>query len=85
MPNYREMSRNYQCVNSECLFPGPRECTICGELANYECKECYTHFGDGLDQIAFCSNCLRKVSHIQTYSHIIDYVRLRRVQPYVGS
>lgn len=47
----------YLCVN----IVGPRECTICGQMATYECKECYTHFGDGLDQIAFCNNCLRKV------------------------
>ena len=44
------------------MFPGIRECAICGMLATNECKNCYREFGDGLDKIAFCDICLRKVS-----------------------
>lgn len=40
---------------------GPRECTICGVLASHECKDCYSDFGERLDKIAFCENCMKRV------------------------
>jgi len=40
----------------------PRECIICGDLAAFECKECYQVHGAGLNTIAFCDGCKRTVS-----------------------
>lgn len=47
----------------------PRGCTICGNLAYYECVRCYAHSNngtttsdthdDGLENTAFCSKCVR--------------------------
>ncbi|XP_076168391.1 ubiquitin carboxyl-terminal hydrolase CYLD isoform X2 [Ptiloglossa arizonensis] len=39
----------------------PRQCTVCGKLAEFECKECYGQCGVGLESIAFCLQCLEKV------------------------
>lgn len=45
---------------SNVLENSPRQCIICGELAEYECKECFGKFTEGLESIAFCSSCLDK-------------------------
>lgn len=42
------------------LDNSPRQCIICGELAQFECKDCFGKFGDGLDSIAFCMICMDK-------------------------
>ena len=39
----------------------PRQCTVCGKLAKFECKECYGQCGEGLESIGFCKECLDKV------------------------
>lgn len=38
----------------------PRQCCICGQVADLECKECFGQFGEGLESTAFCSKCLEK-------------------------
>uniref|UniRef100_T1KJA6 ubiquitinyl hydrolase 1 n=1 Tax=Tetranychus urticae TaxID=32264 RepID=T1KJA6_TETUR len=45
---------------SDVLDNSPRQCSICGELAEFECKECFGQFGEGLDSTAFCQKCLDK-------------------------
>lgn len=42
------------------LENSPRQCTVCGELAEFECKECFGKLENGLDSIAFCAACLEK-------------------------
>ena len=48
-------------VISNFPFAAPRQCTVCGKLAEYECKQCYGQCGVGLESIAFCLQCLEKV------------------------
>ncbi|KAF8781802.1 Ubiquitin carboxyl-terminal hydrolase CYLD like protein [Argiope bruennichi] len=45
---------------TDVLEDSPRQCSICGQVAEYECKECYGQFGEGLDSIAFCQKCMDK-------------------------
>ncbi|KAG7167890.1 Ubiquitin carboxyl-terminal hydrolase CYLD-like, partial [Homarus americanus] len=48
----------------------PRQCIICGKLAEYECRECFGQCGSGLESIAFCAKCMDKVhSHKKRGSH----------------
>ncbi|XP_066991733.2 ubiquitin carboxyl-terminal hydrolase CYLD [Anabrus simplex] len=43
---------------TDIIEDSPRQCTVCGKLAEYECKECFDQCGNGLESIAFCGNCL---------------------------
>lgn len=45
------------------LEASPRQCTVCGELAEWECKECFGQMGEGLDSISFCNKCC-DTSHV---------------------
>lgn len=45
---------------TDVLDNSPRQCCICGLLAEYECKQCFGQFGEGLDSTAFCAKCLDK-------------------------
>ncbi|KPM04948.1 ubiquitin carboxyl-terminal hydrolase CYLD-like protein [Sarcoptes scabiei] len=45
------------------LDNSPRQCIICGRMAQVECKECFGKFGKGLDSITYCAGCLEK-THI---------------------
>ncbi|XP_021004113.1 ubiquitin carboxyl-terminal hydrolase CYLD isoform X2 [Parasteatoda tepidariorum] len=45
---------------TDVLDDSPRQCSICGQVAEFECKECYGQFGEGLDSIAFCQKCMDK-------------------------
>ncbi|XP_069943847.1 ubiquitin carboxyl-terminal hydrolase CYLD isoform X4 [Cherax quadricarinatus] len=48
----------------------PRQCIICGKLAEYECRECFGQCGSGLESIAFCAKCMDKAhSHKKRGSH----------------
>lgn len=50
----------------------PRQCTICGNLAEFECRECYgvLQSGSGLESTAFCKNCLATAhSHHKRLKH----------------
>lgn len=52
--------------------PAPRQCTICGTLAEWECKECFgvCQVGSGLESTAFCKTCLGTVhSHQKRLNH----------------
>ncbi|XP_031616981.1 ubiquitin carboxyl-terminal hydrolase CYLD [Contarinia nasturtii] len=51
----------------------PRQCCVCGKLAELECKQCYgsLQFGAGLETTSFCRTCLDKVhSHDRRTNHI---------------
>ena len=39
----------------------PRQCIVCGHLAEMECQQCLGQCGTGLESISFCSRCLIKV------------------------
>ncbi|XP_054164962.1 ubiquitin carboxyl-terminal hydrolase CYLD-like [Oppia nitens] len=45
---------------TDVLDNSPRQCAICGQCAEYECKECFGLFGEGLDSTAFCGKCIEK-------------------------
>ncbi|KAG8242114.1 hypothetical protein J6590_072246, partial [Homalodisca vitripennis] len=49
---------------TDVIEDSPRQCTVCGKLAEYECKECFDQgiCEEGLQCIAFCSPCLDTVS-----------------------
>lgn len=54
-------------------FSAPRQCCVCGKLAEMECKECYgsLQFGAGLETTSFCRTCLDKVhSHDRRTNHV---------------
>lgn len=56
---------------SNCLT-APRQCCVCGKLAELECKECFgsLQFGAGLESTSFCTQCLEKVhSHDKRTNH----------------
>ncbi|KAG1682123.1 Ubiquitin carboxyl-terminal hydrolase CYLD [Nymphon striatum] len=49
---------------TDILEDSPRQCSICGQVAEFECKECYLQFGEGLESTAFCKKCL-----VKSHSH----------------
>nr|CAG4650040.1 EOG090X03LH [Sida crystallina] len=55
---------------TDVLENSPRQCIVCGRLAEMECQQCLGHCGSGLESIAFCSACLTKVhSHSKRTTH----------------
>ncbi|XP_046999361.1 uncharacterized protein LOC124615480 isoform X2 [Schistocerca americana] len=55
---------------TDIIEDSPRQCTVCGKLAEYECRECFGQFGTGLDSIAFCEECLGTAhSHQRRNNH----------------
>ncbi|PBC32763.1 ubiquitin carboxyl-terminal hydrolase CYLD [Apis cerana cerana] len=68
MPRFGKSFKMYQKIQPTLLLDvtdiiedSPRQCTVCGKLAEYECKECFGQCGVGLESIAFCFQCLEKV------------------------
>ncbi|XP_076764486.1 ubiquitin carboxyl-terminal hydrolase CYLD [Xylocopa sonorina] len=68
MPRFGKSFKMYQKIQPTLLLDvtdiiedSPRQCTVCGKLAEFECKECYGQCGVGLESIAFCLLCLEKV------------------------
>ncbi|XP_044582009.1 ubiquitin carboxyl-terminal hydrolase CYLD [Cotesia glomerata] len=68
MPRFGKSYKMYSKIQPTLLLDvtdiiedSPRQCTICGKLAEYECKECYGQRGLGLESIAFCTSCLDQV------------------------
>ncbi|XP_029178751.1 ubiquitin carboxyl-terminal hydrolase CYLD isoform X1 [Nylanderia fulva] len=68
MPRFGKSYKMYQKIQPTLLLDvtdiiedSPRQCTVCGKLAEFECKECYGQCGVGLESIAFCLQCLEKV------------------------
>lgn len=76
MPRFGKDYRMYKRIMpslfldiTDILDKGPRACTICDGLAEYECKDCYKKNNSGLDQIAYCVECLRKSHHRKRRDH----------------
>ncbi|XP_014298448.1 ubiquitin carboxyl-terminal hydrolase CYLD isoform X1 [Microplitis demolitor] len=68
MPRFGKSFKMYSKIQPTLLLDvtdiiedSPRQCTVCGKLAEYECKECYGQRGLGLESIAFCTSCLDQV------------------------
>ncbi|XP_011867999.1 PREDICTED: ubiquitin carboxyl-terminal hydrolase CYLD isoform X2 [Vollenhovia emeryi] len=68
MPRFGKSFKMYPKIQPTLLLDvtdiiedSPRQCTVCGKLAEFECKECYGQCGVGLESIAFCLQCLEKV------------------------
>ncbi|XP_057672894.1 ubiquitin carboxyl-terminal hydrolase CYLD isoform X1 [Diorhabda carinulata] len=48
----------------------PRNCIVCGELARYECRECFDDCSNaGLESTAFCMECLKKAHQHEKRKH----------------
>ncbi|KAM7350875.1 ubiquitin carboxyl-terminal hydrolase CYLD isoform 2-T2 [Cochliomyia hominivorax] len=50
----------------------PRQCSVCGNLAEYECRDCFgvLQSGVGLESTSFCSKCLETVHmHAKRSNH----------------
>lgn len=57
-------------MNITFFIVAPRQCTVCGKLALWECKQCFGECGVGLESIAFCNQCIEKAhSHSRRISH----------------
>ncbi|CAL1679254.1 unnamed protein product [Lasius platythorax] len=77
MPRFGKSFKMYQKIQPTLLLDvtdiiedSPRQCTVCGKLAEFECKECYGQCGVGLESIAFCLQCLEKVHrHERRFNH----------------
>nr|CAG4646923.1 EOG090X03LH [Megafenestra aurita]SVE92296.1 EOG090X03LH [Megafenestra aurita] len=55
---------------TDVLENSPRQCIVCGHLAEMECQQCLGQCGTGLESIAFCAPCLHKVhSHKKRTTH----------------
>ncbi|CRK98515.1 CLUMA_CG011871, isoform A [Clunio marinus] len=57
---------------TDVIEDSPRQCTICGTLAEFECRECFgvCQVGSGLESTAFCKKCLATVhSHQKRVNH----------------
>ncbi|KAH8327922.1 hypothetical protein KR067_001742 [Drosophila pandora] len=51
----------------------PRQCFICGKLAEYECRDCFGNLqsGYGLESTSFCPQCLKlNHSHAKRNNHV---------------
>ncbi|KAI1888799.1 hypothetical protein AGOR_G00172460 [Albula goreensis] len=68
---------------TDLLLESPRECVLCGVLANFECNECFrdpTFGSTGFKQ--FCESCSHKVhSHPRRKSHQPSRLRLPEGYP----
>ncbi|KAK7114047.1 ubiquitin carboxyl-terminal hydrolase CYLD-like [Littorina saxatilis] len=59
---YRRIIPSLELDITDILETGIRECIVCGGLATFECKDCYSQHGQGLNTTAFCEQCI-KMSH----------------------
>lgn len=56
---------------TDVIEDSPRQCTVCGKLAEFECKDCMDYFDVGLDNIAYCELCLRTAHcHQRRSNHV---------------
>ncbi|XP_058825663.1 ubiquitin carboxyl-terminal hydrolase CYLD isoform X2 [Topomyia yanbarensis] len=57
---------------TDIIEDSPRQCTVCGKLAEHECRECFgiMQSGVGLESTAFCKGCLETVhTHVKRQNH----------------
>ncbi|GAB0089119.1 CYLD [Sergentomyia squamirostris] len=58
---------------TDIIEDSPRQCTVCGKLAEFECRECFgtLQCGVGLESTAFCRKCLETAhSHAKRVNHV---------------
>lgn len=63
---------------TDIIEDSPRQCTVCGKLAEYECLQCFEPCGEGLEGTAFCGDCHERThgdgtgrkSHKPTIIHV---------------
>lgn len=60
---------------TDVLANSPRQCVVCGNMAEFECKQCFGELSEGLESTAFCSKCLDK-THAQKKRSKHDFHRL---------
>ncbi|KAJ8303512.1 hypothetical protein KUTeg_019908 [Tegillarca granosa] len=60
---YKRIVPSMELDITDVLETAPRECIICGDLAMFECRQCYQVHGAGLNTIAFCDSC-KDTSHL---------------------
>lgn len=60
---------------TDVLDNSPRQCISCGNMAEYECKQCFGELSEGLESTAFCAKCLDK-NHAQKKKSKHDLTRL---------
>lgn len=62
---------------TDVIEDSPRQCTVCGKLAEYECKQCFNQCDEGLQSISFCAHCLDTVhSHQKRSKHVWKQLRV---------
>jgi len=55
---------------TDIISSSPRQCVICGVLAEWECPSCYGDHDTGLASTAFCPSCLQRThQHKRRISH----------------
>ncbi|XP_030079116.1 ubiquitin carboxyl-terminal hydrolase CYLD isoform X2 [Drosophila hydei] len=56
---------------TDIIEDSPRQCSVCGKLAEFECRECFgsLQLGSGLECTAFCQKCLKAVHMHEKRSH----------------
>lgn len=55
-----------------CFILAPRQCCVCGKLAEFECRDCFNVLqgGVGLESTSLCENCLETVHmHAKRSNH----------------
>ena len=55
---------------TDVVISSPRQCVICGVLAEWECPACFGSHDSGLASTAYCSQCLQRThQHKQRRHH----------------
>jgi ubiquitin thioesterase CYLD len=55
---------------TDIIEASPRQCVICGLLAEWECAQCFGDHDSGLQSTAFCQACLQRThQHARRTSH----------------
>nr|CAG4643831.1 EOG090X03LH [Lepidurus arcticus] len=77
MPRFGKAYKMYEHVLpslildiTDVLEDSPRQCIVCGKMAEVECPQCWGQCGNGLESISFCQACLNTVhSHRKRTNH----------------
>ena len=55
---------------TDIIEASPRQCVICGVLAEWECSACFGDHDSGLQSTAFCHSCLTRThQHARRIDH----------------
>ncbi|KAF2364869.1 CAP Gly-rich domain [Trinorchestia longiramus] len=67
---------------TDVIEDSPRQCNICGLVAEYECAQCFGQCSTGLESIAFCDGCIKTVHNHKERDRHESVRRLRVPQEY---